>query len=295
MSYLTLDADRLVRDAVDAFLDGRLRSDTGGDCVYATRNSQYRVVDGFVHEASDTALMGAELVGWLVEELGQPMVEPLWRPYARAIFAERKTRHVVVTSRTLTRTAISGPVPAVPLAKRRPSVIPPSPPIPTLKGSAPPPSSTAESVPTFRLPEALRDAARSIGSDKPTAPPPPPGESPFERPTERPPPEEATALADRASYEDLLVASRAAQGPLPSFEPPDDDDDDNDNTPQSTRSPDDGAKRPLPAPRPNAGPILPRPQVVPVVPRPSPRIVSKPEPLTLDEDELEEKTNPSGR
>jgi hypothetical protein len=41
---------------------GKLRSDSGGDCVFATRNSQYRVVEGTVLEASDTSLMGAELV-----------------------------------------------------------------------------------------------------------------------------------------------------------------------------------------------------------------------------------------
>lgn len=72
-------------------------------------------------EASDTSLMGAELVAWLVEELGQPLIEH-WRPYGRAIFVERRSRHVVVTSRTLTRNAMA--TSSVPKARRRPSVIP---------------------------------------------------------------------------------------------------------------------------------------------------------------------------
>jgi hypothetical protein len=192
MSYLTLDADRLVRDAVDAYLDDRLRPDAGGDCVYATRNSQYRVIEGSVQEASDTGLIGAELVGWLLEELGQPEIEPRWRPYARAVFVERKSRQVVVTSRTLTRTAIGGDVPPPGRSKRlTPSVIPPSPPIPVL-GKKPP---TPEGSPTpFRVPETVRESARKL--------------SDHERPTTRPPPEETTVAADRASYESLLEQSR---------------------------------------------------------------------------------------
>lgn len=200
MSYLTLDADRLVRDAVDAYLESRLRPDSGGDCVYATRNSQYRVVEGVVHEASDTSLVTAELVGWLVEELGQPMIEPRWRPFGRAIFVERASRHVVVTSRTLTRNAISGNVSPVPTARRRPSIIPPSPPIPVLRPSSPP---YPDGSPTpFRMSDQLRDAALRI--DAQTDHPP----DANERPTGRPPPEEHTVAADRASYEELAESTR---------------------------------------------------------------------------------------
>ncbi len=239
MSYLTLDADRLVRDAVDAFLEDRSKPDSGGDCVYATRNSQYRVVEGTVQEASDTSLMGAELVGWLVEEMGQPLFEARWRPFGRAIFVERRSRHVVVTSRTLSRNAISGNVSPVPVMRRKPSVIPPSPPIPVLRASQPP---TRHIVPDgsptpFRIPDAVRESARAI-ADLPPAPTPrrsaqapsksgaaaisfdpaPPSSrrggaipdvrSEDDRPTTRPPPDEATVNAERSSYEDLLEASR---------------------------------------------------------------------------------------
>lgn len=218
MSYLTLDADRLVRDAVDAYLEGRIRSDAGGDCVFATRNSQYRIVDGTVLEASDTSLMGAELVGWLCEELGQPLIEARWRPYGRAIFVERKSRHVVVTSRTLTRNAISGNVPPVPQMRRRPSVIPPSPPIPVLKSAAPPPP---DGSPTpYRVPDAIRQAALTIEERESVMPEQP---SANERPTQRPPSDEATVAKDRASYEDLVEASRTptwSGGPIPGYPKP---------------------------------------------------------------------------
>src|SRR4051812_42150168 len=109
MSYLTLDADRLVRDAVDAFLEGRLRPDPLPDTLYATKNSRYRVIAGMVHEASDTSLMGAELVGWLVEEGTSPRIEPKWEFRARAIFAERATKHVVVTSKVVARSPVTAP------------------------------------------------------------------------------------------------------------------------------------------------------------------------------------------
>ncbi|NUP10165.1 MAG: hypothetical protein HOW73_29290 [Polyangiaceae bacterium] len=218
MSYLTLDADRLVRDAVDAYLEGRMRADARGDCVFATRNSQYRIVEGVVQEASDTSLMGAELVGWLCEELGQPLVEPRWRPYGRAILVERNSRHVVVTSRTLTRNAISGNVAPIPPLRKVPSVIPPSPPIPVLKASAPPPAPDGSPTP-FRLPDAVRNAAFSIEAHDSYVPPDVAEVAANERPTRRPPTDEATVSADRSSYEDLLEASRTPSwggGPLPS-------------------------------------------------------------------------------
>ncbi|NUO50241.1 MAG: hypothetical protein HOV80_15410 [Polyangiaceae bacterium] len=203
MSYLTLDADRLVRDAVDAYLEDRLRPEASGDCVFSTRNNKYRVAEGVVIEASDTSLFEAELVGWLAEELGQPHIEPRWRPYARAIFVERKTRHVVVTSRTLTRTIVSGNVPPVPQRARKASVIPPSPPIPVLKSTPPP---TDGSPTPFRVAEGVRQAAVAAQRDLVI--------SENEKPTTRPPPmEDQTVAKDRASYEDLLEASRTPDWP----------------------------------------------------------------------------------
>lgn len=203
MSYLTLDADRLVRDAVDAYLEDRLRPEASGDCVFATRNNKYRVADGVVIEASDTSLFEAELVGWLAEELGQPHIEPRWRPYARAIFVERKTRHVVVTSRTLTRNVVSGNVPPVPQRVRKASVIPPSPPIPVLKSNPPP---TDGSPTPFRVSDGVRQAAVAAQHELVI--------SENEKPTTRPPPmDEQTVAKDRASYEDLLESTRTPDWP----------------------------------------------------------------------------------
>jgi hypothetical protein len=137
MSYLTLDADRLVRDAVDAFLEGRLRPDPLPDTMYATKNSRYRVLAGLVHEASDTSLMGAELVGWLIEDGAAARIEPKWEFRARAIFVERKTRQVVVTSKVVARSAV-GPAPLqratpAPGGMQKPGSIPPAPQVPRLK------------------------------------------------------------------------------------------------------------------------------------------------------------------
>jgi hypothetical protein len=135
MSYLTIEADQLVRNAVDAFVEGRLRPDVVADTIYSTRNSRYRIQNSVVGEASDTSLMGAELVGWLVEGAGTASIEPRWTSGARAIFVERaKSRHVVVTSRVITQSRVgrtsSGP-PKEPVLRTQ--SIPPAPPIPTLK------------------------------------------------------------------------------------------------------------------------------------------------------------------
>lgn len=137
MSLLTLDSDRLVRDAVDAFLEGSLRPDPLPDTLYATKNSRYRIVAGLVHEASDTSLMGAELVGWLTEEDGIARIEPRWEFRARAIFVERATKEVVVTSRVIAKSLVTEralaaqkgtipPAPPIPVLKQAPSVAPPA-------------------------------------------------------------------------------------------------------------------------------------------------------------------------
>lgn len=135
MSYLTLEADQLVRNAVDAFVEGRLRPDPVPDTIYSTRNSRYRIQSGVVSEASDTSLMGAELVGWLIEASGTARIDPRWTSGARAIFVEReKSRHVVVTSRVITQSRVGATSSGPPKPQvARPQAIPPAPPIPTLK------------------------------------------------------------------------------------------------------------------------------------------------------------------
>lgn len=152
MSLLTLDSDRLVRDAVDAFLEGSLRPDPLPDTLYATKNSRYRIVAGLVHEASDTSLMGAELVGWLAEEDGIARIEPRWEFRARAIFVERSSKEVVVTSRVIAKSLVTERAPA----GAQKGTIPPAPPIPVLKQapSVAPPALVSLGPPDIRGPRA---------------------------------------------------------------------------------------------------------------------------------------------
>ncbi len=196
MSYLTLDADRLVRDAVDAFLAGRLRPDPLPDTVYATKNSRYRIIAGLVHEASDTSLMGAELVGWLVEEPGSARIEPRWRTSSRGVFVERRSGEVVVTSRVITRSVVSEtgrrgsaipPSPPIPQLKQGPSVAPPAlvmlgapDPVPTTRSSRPPMPSDEEVTKVEKT--QIADAEEIEGLREISAhsmPPPPPEDGPL--------------------------------------------------------------------------------------------------------------------
>jgi hypothetical protein len=99
----TLDdrADKVVRDAIDAFLDGRLVPDFAGETVFETKNSRYRLLDGVVFAAPDPGLVGAELVGWLCESSRRCLVESAWQPGSRAVLVDRKQgRNIIVTSTT---------------------------------------------------------------------------------------------------------------------------------------------------------------------------------------------------
>ena len=101
MSFLEPQSDRSVRLAVDAYLDGRLRPEAEGEALFETRNSRYRLIDGVLYQASDEALVGAELVGWLLENGTSSTVSPWWTPGARAVLVDRRQgRHIVVTSST---------------------------------------------------------------------------------------------------------------------------------------------------------------------------------------------------
>src|SRR5262245_20612179 len=101
MTFLGPEADRAVRNAVDAFLNGKLRPQAEGEVVFETRNSRYRIVDGTLVSATDPSLVGAELVGWLVESDHQTIVGAWWTPTARAVLVDhRQGRHIIVTSGT---------------------------------------------------------------------------------------------------------------------------------------------------------------------------------------------------
>ena len=112
MTFLAPEADRIVRTAVDAYFEGRLRPEIDGEAVFETRNSRYRLVDGTLLSASDTTLVGCELVGWLTESTAEVQVSPWWTPGARAVLVDRQQgRHIVVTSATrLLKVDTLGPV-----------------------------------------------------------------------------------------------------------------------------------------------------------------------------------------
>jgi hypothetical protein len=102
-SMATLDdrADKVVREAIDAFLDGRLVPDFAGETVFETKNSRYRLLDGVVFTAPDPSLAGAELVGWLCESPRRCLVESAWQPGSRAVLVDRRQgRNIIVTSTT---------------------------------------------------------------------------------------------------------------------------------------------------------------------------------------------------
>jgi hypothetical protein len=205
MPHLTHDADNLVRATIDAFVAGKLKPDARPETVYASKNSTYRVVAGRIHQASDTSLTGAELVAFLVEDGKAVRVLPLWTRKARAIFFERTSREVVVTSRIMSRsegpalakhaTPLPGSIPPAPRVPAfKPGAAPPPPPLeeplsfgaertqeeitkveppPTLRSENPP---TSEGPPTLRIPDAggsvpertTRDTIDETGDDAPT-------------------------------------------------------------------------------------------------------------------------------
>jgi hypothetical protein len=152
MASLDPAADRVVRDAVDAFIEGRLAPDLSGETVFETKNSRYRLLDGVVFSAPDNSLLGAELVGWLVETPRRNVVESAWAPGSRAVLVDRaRGRSIIVTSSTrLLHLEDSGsdsyhPGSAVPHPAY---VVPPSPiPPAALRPSPLPPPFTSQRAP----------------------------------------------------------------------------------------------------------------------------------------------------
>jgi hypothetical protein len=101
MTNLDPQADKTVRDAVDAFMEGRLNPEFVGETVFETKNSRYRLLDGVVVAAPVETLIGAELVGWLVETTHRSVVGSAWQPGARAVLVDRhRGRNIIVTSTT---------------------------------------------------------------------------------------------------------------------------------------------------------------------------------------------------
>jgi hypothetical protein len=101
MANLDSVADKAVHDAVDAFMEGRLVPDFMGETVFETKHSRYRLRDGVVYAAPSDGLIGAELVGWLMETPRRSVVESAWQPGSRAVLVDRaRGRNIIVTSST---------------------------------------------------------------------------------------------------------------------------------------------------------------------------------------------------
>ena len=101
MTGLEPKADEAVRDAVDAFIEGRLDVKYAGETIFETKNSRYRLMDGVLFSAPDASLIGAELVGWLFETERRTAVGSTWQATSRAVLVDRKRgRHIIVTSST---------------------------------------------------------------------------------------------------------------------------------------------------------------------------------------------------
>lgn len=119
MTNLDPRADRAVRDAVDAFMEGRLVPDFVGETVFETKNSRYRLRAGVIYAAPDASLVGAELVGWLCESQRRCLVESAWQHGARAVLVDRsRGRSIIVTSTTriLHIEEVDAPLPAPSMA-----------------------------------------------------------------------------------------------------------------------------------------------------------------------------------
>jgi hypothetical protein len=105
MTNLDPVADKVVREAVDAFIEGRLppelSAERAGETAFETKNSRYRLIDGVVVAAPDDSLIGSELVGWLIESARRSVVESAWQPGSRAVLVDRgRGRNIIVTSTT---------------------------------------------------------------------------------------------------------------------------------------------------------------------------------------------------
>ncbi len=75
MTGLEPRADLAVRQAVDAYIEGRLGRQHAGEVRFETKNSQYRLVNGVLSSAPDGSFLGAEMVGWLLEGGPNPRVD----------------------------------------------------------------------------------------------------------------------------------------------------------------------------------------------------------------------------
>lgn len=181
MTLLLPAADRVVREAVDAVLEGRSRPGSGADVSFATRSSRYRVIHGILKEASDASLVGARFVGWLFDGSREPTVTERWDTDARAVLIDESKGQIVVTS--LTRVHVSNALPVLPETVVEPNTksndgfIPRAGTLHGLPMVDPEPSQEVSfvegSAPAIPAPEAAAPEPATAESPREPAPPPP--------------------------------------------------------------------------------------------------------------------------
>ena len=201
MTNLEPQADKAVRDAVDAFMEGRLNPEFAGETVFETKNSRYRLLDGVVFAAPVDTLIGAELVGWLMETTRRSVVGSAWQPGARAVLVDRhRGRNIIVTSTTRLLHLEAPPSGSEPVAPPRGGWSPPS----------------GQPVPAPALPFPLGE------TPKPPARPEPPPQRPRIIPSTPPPPQivapappPPAALRPSPVQSAALLQKRAAAVHLP--------------------------------------------------------------------------------
>jgi len=287
MTFLGPESDRTVRNAVEAYMDGRLRPEVDGEAVFETRNSRYRLMDGTLFSATDNTLVGAELVGWLTESLDQCLVSAWWQPGARAVLVDRRAgRHIVVTSATRllkvdnaggpgSARSRGGSQPVQPIQAQT-AYLPATPPTP-----APPPVNAPYQVqppplpalpPPSAPPQSLRPSspAEALPAPYPPLPVPPAPPVPLFEAQAQHAPEPSSARDARPAAETSRPPPRPPKPARPVHAPP---------RPVTRSAPAPAPPRavPLPAPPPRQGP-LPRFETSPSIAIQSPaRETSSPE------------------
>jgi hypothetical protein len=253
MTSLAPNADLAVRHAVDAYIDGRLLPTFEGEAFFETRNSRYRLVDGVLFAAPESGLIGAELVGWLIDYVARSEVVTQWRAGARAVLVDTRNDgvrgpQIVVTSATRAFQSERDARQSSPRDSRQssprmpaPVVAAPPPFVPGHAGSRmpqsgstlpPPPADLRQSLPRDVRQSVPRDVRQSVPRDVPQSVPrdvpqsparpqvaawqslPPPAPVPTFRPATIPPP--AMVPARVATW----TAPPPAPRPLPRALPP---------------------------------------------------------------------------
>ena len=84
-----LHSERAVYKAAEAFSDGALQPKLDAELAFTTAEGKSRLIDGICFDSDAEELVGAKLVGWLVESERASAVGAWWRRGARAVLLKR--------------------------------------------------------------------------------------------------------------------------------------------------------------------------------------------------------------